>query len=114
MKTKTLSPDPITLVELSGRFDAHIAPDFVQWMDQQNQDSTQFLLVDMAEVNFIDSTALAALVRGLKRYRQNQGDLVLCNLKNPVQIIFELTRMDKAFQIYTSRETAVDYIKSQI
>jgi len=112
MKTQTLSPDPITIVELSGRFDAHDAPDFVKWMDAQGQDQPHYLLVDLAEVNFIDSTALAALVRGLKRYRQTQGDLLLCSLQNPVRIIFELTRMDRAFQIHPNREAALQEIKA--
>lgn len=112
MKTTSLSPEPITIIEISGRFDAHVAPEFVKEFEALSSDETQFLVVNVAEVNFIDSTALAALVRGMKRFRQNSGDLMLVNLQNPVRIIFELTRMDRAFSIFASQEAALAEIRA--
>ena len=91
------------VVELSGRFDAYEAPKVREWVDEQLTRDVSRLVVDLAAVTFIDSTALAVLVQGMKRSRQQGGDLVLCGLQQPVRIIFELTRLDKAFRIYATR-----------
>lgn len=112
MDIKLLSPEPITLIKLFGRFDAHVAPAFVKWMDENKSASQGYLLVDLGKVNFIDSTALAALVKGMKRYREKGGDLSLCNLQQPVRIIFELTRMDHAFTIYPTLGDALIKIRA--
>jgi anti-sigma B factor antagonist len=55
----------------------------------------------------MDPTALATLVQGMKHARQTGGDLHLCNLRRPVRIIFELTRLDQAFGIYPTEIEAV-------
>ena len=47
------------------------------------------------------------LVQGMKRCRERDGDLRLCALQQPVRMIFELTRLDRAFEIYQSEEDAV-------
>ena len=70
------------------------------------------VVVNLAGVNFIDSTGLATLVQGMKHCRQEKGDLRLCGLQQPVRIIFELTRLDKAFEILTDEESAVNSFAS--
>jgi anti-sigma B factor antagonist len=40
------------------------------------------------------------MVRTMKHCRERNGELILCGLRQPVRIIFELTRMDKAFRIF--------------
>ena len=64
-------------------------------------------VVNLGGVSFMDSAALATLVLAMKRCRQAGGDLRLCNLQQPVRIIFELTRLDKAFDIYASETEAL-------
>ncbi len=97
----------ITVLSLDGRFDAHNAPEVVEWLEKNIEANAAQLVINLAEVKFIDSTALAALVKGIKRCRQLGGDLRLCGLQKPVQIIFELTRLDKAFYIYADEKAAV-------
>ena len=57
--------------------------------------------------SFVDSSALALLVKGMKHCRQGGGDLALCSLQQPVKVIFELTRLDKAFGIYSTQDEAI-------
>lgn len=95
------------VVTLSGRFDAYEAPRLREWIEEQLTRGVARLIIDLTEVTFIDSTALAVLVQGMKRCRLQAGDLVLCGLQQPVRIIFELTRLDKAFQIYATQAEAM-------
>lgn len=57
------------------------------------------IVVDMSELEFIDSTGLGALVGGLKRLRENDGDIVLKDPKPLVTKLLRLTGLDKAFTI---------------
>lgn len=96
-----------SVLRVSGRFDAFEAPAAREEIAAQLEAGVSHILVDLSKVNFIDSTALAILVQGMKNCRQAEGDLCLCGLQQPVRIIFELTRLDKAFVIYASCHDAL-------
>ncbi|MBI5294986.1 MAG: STAS domain-containing protein [Chloroflexi bacterium] len=97
----------IPVLHLTGRFDAHEVKPVADWMQEQVDANRPRLVVDLQKVNFIDSTALSTLVRGLKHCREQGGDLHLCSLQQPVRVIFELTRLDKAFDIFASEQEAI-------
>jgi anti-sigma B factor antagonist len=97
--------DGMDILELDGRFDAFEVPTVIQWFDKHP--TARYILVNLKGVSFIDSSGLSTLVKGLKRCRQNDGELFLCELQQAVQIIFELTRLDKAFRIYPDEASAV-------
>jgi anti-sigma B factor antagonist len=103
VKAKSSSVD---VVQLKGRFDAHEVAPINTWLDEQILNGNVNLIVNLEGVNFIDSTALSTLVRGLKRCREQNGDLHLCSLQQPVRVIFELTRLDRAFDIFATEEEA--------
>ncbi len=96
--------DGIRIVELSGRLDAAEAPAIGEALAGGGVDRR--VVVSMAGVSFIDSTALAVLVREMKRARELQGDLVLAELPPRVRIVFELTGLDHAFDIHPTSEAA--------
>jgi anti-sigma B factor antagonist len=64
-------------------------------MDQ----GARHVVVDLAELDFIDSTGLGALIRVLKRYRTEGGDLKLANPTRPVAKVLEITSLDQLFVI---------------
>ena len=58
------------------------------------------------DVEFIDSAGLAALVHTLKLLQQRDKFLI-CGAQGPVKHVFELTRMDRVFQMYTDEKAAI-------
>lgn len=69
------------------------------------------LVVDLLQVEFMDSHGLVALIKGLKAARKSGCRLVLCNLQASVRLVFELTQMDSVFEIFESYDailTTVD------
>ncbi len=84
---------------LVGRFDAHEAVEFRSQLDQLMDDCSTDVRIDLDEVTFVDSAALAELVRGMKRARSEGRELVLESPSDPVRVILELTRLDAAFTI---------------
>lgn len=64
----------------------------------------QLWVIDLAEVDFMDSSGLVPLVKGLTSARQSGCRLVLCNVQAPVRLILELTQLDSVFEIFNSYE----------
>ena len=65
------------------------------------------LLVDLSEVRFIDSSGLGALVSGFKNAVTSKGHLALSGFQDQVRSMFELTRLNRVFDIYTSEQAAL-------
>jgi len=59
-------------------------------------------IIDMANVEFIDSSGLSALVVGLKIAREHGCHLVICNLNPTVKLTFEITQLDRVFEIFNN------------
>lgn len=107
MELKTRHVNNVLVLELDGRFDTQTVPSVRELIRNATSGEPAQLVVNLDGVHFVDSTALSALVEGMKRSRQLGGDLRLCNLQQPVRMIFELTRLDRAFEILSSEEEAI-------
>lgn len=107
MEVKTYSSGTINILSLKGRFDSYTVEDVRGWLEQIVETPQPNIVINLSEVNFLDSTALSALVLGMKQARERQGDLRLCGLQQPVRLIFELTRLDRVFEIFATEADAV-------
>ena len=65
------------------------------------------MVFDMSRVEFIDSSVIGALVGFMRKARDAGGDVKLAALTPDIETIFELTRLQKVFQIHDSVEEAV-------
>ena len=61
------------------------------------------VLIDLKDVNFIDSSGLGALVSVMKTVRTGGGKLFVCSLNDQVKMVFELTRMDRVFEKFADQ-----------
>lgn len=108
MDIKTRKQGEVWIMELHGRFDAFETVAFNQWLEQYLPSSKPKLIINMSGVTFIDSSALGALVKVMKRCREQAGELRLCALQQAVRVIFELTQLHKAFSLYADEEGALE------
>jgi anti-sigma B factor antagonist len=97
----------VNIVAFSGRLDSYTTREARLLLDEALKSPIPNIVVNMQDVSFADSTALSMLVVALKRARERNGDLRLCGLQQPVRMIFELTRLDKVFEILTTEQEAV-------
>ncbi len=67
---------------------------------------------DFAQVNFMDSYGLIALITALKTARKSGCRLVLCNLQASVRLIFELTQLDSVFEIFETYDAILTTVSS--
>jgi anti-sigma B factor antagonist len=65
------------------------------------------IVFDMSRVEFLDSSVIGALVGFMRKARAAGGDVKLAGLTPDIETIFELTRLQKVFQIHDSVDGAV-------
>lgn len=107
MELKLRSADNVKILELAGRFDTYTAGEVRQWIEEATKTEPANIVVNLQGVDFVDSTALATLVQGVKNCRQLNGDLRLCEVQQSVRMVFELTRLDRFFEVYPQETEAV-------
>lgn len=64
------------------------------------------IIVDLAGLEFIDSSGVAALARGRRQARQAGGDLLLAAPQQKVTRVLAITRLADAFSVYATVEDA--------
>ncbi|NJR49651.1 MAG: STAS domain-containing protein [Leptolyngbyaceae cyanobacterium CSU_1_3] len=60
------------------------------------------LLIDMSTVESLDSAGLMALVATLRLAQKLNKRFALCAVSAPIRIVFELTQLDRVFEIFDS------------
>jgi anti-sigma B factor antagonist len=105
MNIHTTKTDETTIMRLQGRFDSYEGKVLTRWLE--GTPNVRQLVVNMTEVDFLDSSALSLLVQVMRLCRQNGSDIHLCGLQKPVITIFELTRLDKVFRIFEDETAAI-------
>ena len=95
------------ILELAGEVDLKSSADLKAKLKELYQDKPPVIIVDMTEVEFMDSSGLATLIGALKWCRVNNSELKLVGLIERVRSIFEICLLDSVFKIYNSRAEAL-------
>ena len=64
------------------------------------------ILLDLADVSFLDSSGLGAIV-GCVKAQNRPGCLAVCGARETVKTLFKLTHMSKVFRFFPTREEGV-------
>ncbi len=95
-----VSVEPGVLIGvISGRFDAHGIEQFDNSLVNAINAEHPHAVIDLSQVEFMDSSALAGLVRVLKATVAFGGSITLVDPSDAARIILELTRLDAVFPI---------------
>ena len=95
-----------SVISVRGEVDLHTAPK-VQYAIERAASTDGAVVLDMAGVAFMDSTALSALVRAKDGLQEHGISLRLAAPSNPVERIFSVTGFRDYFEIFPSREAAI-------
>lgn len=95
------------VVKLTGRLDAASVKGFKDSVASLVKKEICNIIVDMKEVEFVDSSGLGSLVSCLRLVNNEGGDIRLSSLQNQIRSLLELTRMHRVFQIFDDTDTAI-------
>ena len=111
MEVQLSQNGPLSIIKLQGRFftesDRENAIEYLDQIENWN------LVIDLSELEYINSTGIAFLVKTLTRSRLNLGDTVLFRPNAQLNKIFELTRMEHIFGIFQEFEQVKKFFEQQ-
>ena len=94
----------IKVIAPEGILDGTRATNFRSQIDQSVNEGVEIILVDFSDVTFMDSSGLGALVLALKTIRGAGLRMFLCSINEQIKMLFELTSMDRVFEICQNQE----------
>ncbi len=97
--------DDAAVIGLSGDLDLATAPELRTALHEALTERTK-IVVDLAELRFLDSTGLGVLVGALKRVKAHDGSLSLVCTEDKILKIFKITGLTKVFPIHDSVDAA--------
>ena len=95
-----------TVVAVGGEIDVYTAPRLRDTITELVANGSYDLIIDMEQVEFLDSTGLGVLVGGLKKVRAHDGSLQLVCNQDRLLKIFRITGLAKVFTIHESADAA--------
>ncbi len=107
------TPDQIPIIHLKGEIDLHTCGAFRDTLRDLIENKHYALVVNLADVPYLDSAALGVLVDAVRRVREHDGSISLVATTPFVRRAFEITRLVKIFQMYDDNEAALAEIRKQ-
>lgn len=103
----TREQDGRTVVAVGGEIDVYTAPRLRDKITELVNAGHLRLVIDMDQVDFLDSTGLGVLVGGLKKVRAQDGSMSLVCNSDRLLKIFTITGLAKVFTIHPSQAEAL-------
>lgn len=99
----------IGIIKASGQLTAGSVETFTEqvsaWKDLEPEISN--FVLDMSEVDFMDSAGLGSLIATLKKVTERGGDMKIASLQKKPRMVFEITRAYKIFEIYDTVDDGI-------
>jgi len=99
--------DQVLILSLSGDVDLGCSVQLREYLLGVLSEEPTSMIINMAEVGFMDSSGLATLVEALQLTRRSNSQLKLVGLNRRVRSIFEISRLDGIFEIYDTEDEAL-------
>lgn len=97
----------VIILAPSGRLDITTAWQFRLKLQECISKISPHVVVNLSQVNFIDSSGLTSLVAGMRDADKVNGSFRICNVHPEAKLVFEVTMMDSVFEIFEAEEEAL-------
>jgi anti-sigma B factor antagonist len=98
--------DGACVVSVRGEVDLYNSPEVKRRLLDAISTGERYIVVDLTETTFVDSTTLATLTSARKRLSPH-GKLVLVCTDRNIRKVLEVTGLDSLFAVYDSRADAL-------
>ena len=98
----------VTVVDLGGRIVLGDGSALLRTTVRQLLDDNRVkILINLADVNYIDSSGIGELVSGFTAVRNRGGELKLLNLTKKVNDLLQITKLFTVFDVFNDEATAM-------
>ena len=99
--------DKPNVLPLKGEIDLHVSPVVTASLNAMIEKKPERVVIDLADVPYIDSAGLAALIQAMQKVEAYGGRFSLAGLQETVRSIFEISRLDQVFRIFPDTDSAL-------
>ena len=98
----------LTVTELTQEKGVEMLTDL---LEELGESGARHFVLDIQNVQFMDSACLGCLVEALNRMAKTSGKIALANTANSVQYLFRMTQLDRVFPICADVMAAINAVE---
>ncbi len=106
--------DEVVIVSVQGYIDTTNSPELKKVINRQVDSGRYKIIVNLDEIEYISSTGWGVFISELKEIRENNGDLVLTNMRSNVYNIYELMEFSSILKSFTDAKEAMVHFLGKI
>ena len=107
MAVKSETKSGLLVCHVDGEVNINTSPDIKKAFDKILASKAPKIVINLSRVTYVDSSGLATLVEILKNMRSYGGKMKLASLSPKIKSLFEITKLDKLFEITANEEEAI-------
>jgi anti-sigma B factor antagonist len=104
--------DQSSVITVRGEIHVSTAPEFSRLLTDAIADGRTRMVLDLTDVEFIDSTGLSVLLNTLRRVTRAGGRMALVCSNPTVLRLFEITKLDSTFDIHAELAPAIAEVQA--
>ena len=106
MRLKERHEDGVVIFALSGAIDLHYVPTLRSLFQSKLKERCPALIVDLSDVDFVDSTGLSTLIEYHRDAGAHGGIFSLAGINPNLKAIFDVVQFDKVLAIFPTAAEA--------
>ena len=108
LSASTRNSRGVTIVDLAGRITLGESATVLRDTVRREADKNTRILLNLAEVNFVDSAGLGELVGCYTTMLNRRGFIRLLNVQPRLKELLKMTRLYTLFEVYDTEQAALD------
>ena len=108
MQINLQEQEGISICRIVGDIDVNSSPEVKKCFDGMVKAKKEKVVVNFKDVSYVDSSGLATLIEIFKNMRVYGGRMKLTNLPSKVMGLFEITKLNKLFDILDDESEALN------
>lgn len=113
LETNTHEIDGFMVLDVAGEIDVYTAPQFKEAVNQIINTGQKDLVIDLAQVTYMDSSGFGTLLSATKRLRPEGGTVNLVGSNSAIDRMLRITRLNTVFGTFPTIEDALGAVKSR-
>ncbi|BDI31380.1 anti-sigma-B factor antagonist [Capsulimonas corticalis] len=103
----------VPVLDVVGEIDIYTTPQFKEAVNSAIEEGGPAIIINMANVSYMDSSGFGTLLSATKRLRPMNGALYLVACNEAITRMLQITRLNTIFGVYETEDEAVTAAKEQ-
>lgn len=106
------SSEDVVVLKPYGHLDTTTAPEVEETILDLLSQERYRIIVDLQDVDYVNSSGWGTFLREIRRIRDNAGDLVLVHMNQEVYTIYETMEFSRILQAFPGMNQALEYFQN--